>query len=363
MNAGLEFSVDDRRALWALTTRHLRSRTYAAVLAIRSALRARANQVTVTTRGDHVVIVDDGSARDDEVSAIVAVVHAPDVVALHRLETRFGTDLLVALTTAASARIVSGGRQVDFVGGAVVNDQAVAGDGKTIVDITRPAAWRKEERLEMQAWLPAPRAVVVVDGKRWRRELRLHDGLFFARSFKSPGGSGIIGFSLSDATSKTTVMTRGLWVAQDTGRPRGLPVSAVWDDDEVSGSDAVRARARIAVERASVALLRRLAEEMATLGLRRRRQVRSLLLRAPVLPDAFDDVPLFDTEAGVFQSSLNDLRDRPLIVLGRSNADVLVDADVRAFLHRTLPTQVKDALPPPRRRLRFLLRGILSRRT
>lgn len=352
----IEFSVDDRRALWALTTRHLRSATWGAVLAVRSALRAQAPHIDVTTRGDAVCINDDGAHRAAEIDAIVDVVRAPSVMALHQLETRFGTDLLVALTTAKEAAIESGGRSARFVDGAVVDFSAdVAEAAGARVRLTRPRKLRREERDELRAWLAAPRTALTVDGSRWRRTARLKDGAWFARAFSSAGGSGLIGFALGDATSKTTVMTRGLWVAEDSSRPRGLPIAAVWDDDDVVSSDVARARARIAVERAGQALHKQLAETLPTLPLARRRQVRSLLLRGSKLADAFADVALFDTEDAEFAVSFNDLRARDRIVVGADNADILVDGDARSFLHRALPLIVKDALPRPRRRLSFLL--------
>ncbi len=355
----MDVSVDDRRALWALTTRHLRSRTYGAVLLARCALRARAGRIDINTRGDTLRVVDDGAARADELTAILEVLRAPTVEALHALEARFSTDLLVALATAQEATIRTGRTRAHVVGGRL-HDVVEVRASTTEVSITRPRSLRREERTELAAWLPAPRAVVRVDGRAWRRAERLPDSAFFTRAFKTESGHGLIGFSLDDGTSKTTVLGRGLWVAQDATRPRGLPIVAIWDDDDVVATDSAVARARVAVQRAGNALQQRLADEFADLPRRRQRQLRSLLLRGGVLPPAFHGVPLFGSVVGGFRWSLQDLAARPRIVIGSNNADVVVDAEARAYLHRALPTQVKDALPAPRRRLAFAVRSWLG---
>lgn len=350
----MDVSVDDRRALWALTTRHLRSRTYAAVLLVRTALRARAEHIDVTTRGDALRVVDDGAARVDELAAILEVLRAPTVEALHALEARFGTDLLVAVATAQEATVKSGRTRARVAAGIIQSVETLPAS-TTEVTIMRPRSLRKEERTELSAWLPGPRAVVRVDGRAWRREARLPDSAFFSRAFKTDSGRGLIGFSLDDGTSKTTVLGRGLWVAQDAVRPRGLPLVAIWDDDDVVTTDTAVSRARVAVQRAGDALQRRLAEEFGDLPRRRQLALRSLLLRATALPAPFHGVPLF----GGFRWSLQDLMARPRIVIGSHNADVVVDAEARAFLHRALPGRVRDALPAPRRRLAFVLQSAL----
>ncbi len=356
----LSVSVDDRRALWALTTRHLRSKTFASVLVVRSALRAHAGRIDVDTRGDQLCVDDDGKDRAAEVDAIVAVLRDPTMPLLHALEARHGTDLLVALATSAAATLVTPGRRVVVRAGAVVeHGPAPASATSTTLTLLRPRSLRKEERKELAAWLPGPRAVLRVDGKAWKSSVQLPDSAFFARAFSADGGRGFVAFSLDDATSKTTVLSRGLWVAQDAQRARGLPVVAIWDDDDVASAATAVARARVAVERAAQALQRRLGEEIPKLSRRRRQKLRALLLRAPSLPEAFVDVPLFDDERGAFRVSLGELQKKSRVVIGEGNADVVVDADARAFLHRTLPTTVRDALPPPRRRLSFALRSLL----
>ena len=368
----MHVSVDDRRALWALTTRHLRSRTFAAVLLVRAALRANAERVELGTKGDNLRVVDDGAPRGEELTAIVRALRAPEVHALHALESRFGTDLLVAAATAQAATLHSQGRRVVVEAGVVVVDELTgSSDARTTIELRRPRNLRKEERRELSAWLPGPRAVVVVDGKRWRRSLALPEGAFSARSFRVDGGRGLIGFALQDATSKLTVTARGLWVAQDTRRAGGLPVIAFWDDDDTSLTpDAALARARAAVDKASAALLRRVADDFAHLPRGRRVQLRSLLVRGAksgTLPPAFDDVPLFDDERGPFRRSLAELRmfaqqSQRRLIAGPRSGDVVVDAEAAAFLHRALPGLVKDALPPPRRRLVLVLRQVLGLR-
>lgn len=361
MNLALSVSVDDRRALWALTTRHLRSKTFAAVLGVRSALRAKATRIDLDTKGDQLRIVDDAPGRGDEAAAIVDVLRAPTVPLLHALEARFGTDLLVALATSTEATLETAGRRLVVKAGAVVSYD-VAAPTKTTLSLARPRGLRKDERKELTAWLPGPRAALFVDGKPWKGELSLPDNAFFARAFQADGGRGFVGFSLDDATSKTTVLTRGLWVAQDAQRAKGLPVVAIWDDDDVASAATALARARIAIDRAGAALLRRLGDELPKLSRKHREKLRALLLRAPTLPDAFADVPLFDDEGGAFRVSLNELKRKSRVVIGADNADIVVDSDARAFLHRTLPTTVRDALPPPRRRLLFALQSLVERR-
>ncbi|MDP2344477.1 MAG: hypothetical protein Q8O67_26215 [Deltaproteobacteria bacterium] len=365
-DALMQVSVDDRRALWALTTRHLRSRTFGAVLLVRAALRAHATNIEVSTRGNRLRVVDDGSPRSEELAAIVTALRTPDVHALHALEARFGTDLLVAVATAEHVSIETGGRAVVVKAGVVVADAPAHDRARltTVIELARSAALRKEERRELTAWLPSPRARVVVDGKRWGSALALPEGCFSARNFRTARGRGLIAFALGESTSRITVLGRGLWVAQDHRRPRGLPIVAVWDDDDIVSADAALLRARTAVDAANAALLARVAEEFERLPRARRVQLRSLLLRSggTTLPTAFEDVPLFDDDSGAFQLSLRDLRARDArLIIGKSNADVVVDAESAAFLHRALPGMVKDALPPPRRRLAFALQLRVAR--
>ena len=150
----MQVSVDDRRALWALTTRHVRSRTFSAVLLVRAALRADARHITLHTGGQRLRVDDDGAPRDQELAAIVDALRAPAVPALHALESRFGTDLLVATATAEHATISSGGRVVVVAGGAVVSEgSAPRGKSETVIELRRPASLRRAP----MRWLHAAR--------------------------------------------------------------------------------------------------------------------------------------------------------------------------------------------------------------
>jgi hypothetical protein len=350
----IDVSVDDRRALWALTTRHLRTPTYGAVLLVRAALRAQAAHIDVRTRGGAVIVDDDGADRVAEARALAAVLRDPHIGALHELEQRYGTDLLVASATAARAVIDVDGLRVDVRGGAVASvARGPARRGARVV-LERPASRRSEERLELRAWLPAPRARVRVDGWRLDGVVRLPAGAFFGRSFVHKAGGddirGAVGFVLGESTSRTTVLMRGVWVAEDAVRASSLPVVAVYDDDHIGDPDHVIARARVTVERAAQQLQHELAARLPRLTRREQRALRALLLRAPALPPSFAHTPLFDDEQGELRLSLAALQQRDSIVIGTANADVVVDDIAAAFLRRALPGRVKDALPPPRRR-------------
>lgn len=350
----LALSVDDRRALWALTERHLRSETFAAVLLVRDAIRRGAAVVDVRTKGDALVVEDDGAACDDLVDEIDAVLAAPTVPALHRLEATRGTDLLVALATASSAE-VRGRRVALTLDAGRPRQRAIVDDtGRNRITLLRPRRLRTQERDELRAWIPAPRASVRVDGTRLGAPSTLPADVCFARQVRTGSGHGQIGFMLDDTVSRFTVQSRGVWVSQEQFRPTHLPLVGVWDSDVVPPTwGPLLAASRNIFVRAGDDLLTRLALDYIRLGGRMRRRIRRALLRGATLPPAFAAVPLFDSARGPFTVSLLTLRERERVVVGDGVGDVFADDDGRAFLHRSLGAAVVDALPPPRRRLRL----------
>lgn len=371
----IDVSVDDKRALWALTTRHLRSAAHPAVLLVRHALRRGARAIEVQTRGDRLIVSDDGIDLKDELAELTMLLSCPDAGALHDLEGQRGTDLLVAVVTAEAASCVGrSGRRLTMVGGepgAVfdVDVQSAAtahGANRNVIRLRRPRSLRDAERRELLAWMPATRAEVVVDGRRLHRRSNNNGSMLPAttilpRDVVLESGRLQLGFALDDTVTRVTVLARGTWVAQEHLRIRGLPIVAVWNDDRLPARPFdVVPHARDVVAMATDELLSSLAASFTGLSLAHRRRLRALLVRGEQLPAAFTDVALFDDEDGAFRQSFNQLRQARRLVIGADHGDVVVDDDVSTFLHRTLPTSVVDALPPPRRRLRLVLRRWLS---
>lgn len=357
MTDALAVSVDDRRALWALTERHRRSETFAAVLLVRDALRRGATTIAVRTRGDRLVVEDDGAAIDDALAEIGAVLASPAVPLLHRLETQRGTDLLVALATAATAE-ARGHRTVVVVEQGVLRRRDAAADGaaRNRVVLARPARLRRAEGDELRAWLPAPRGLVRIDGARLGGAVQLPAGVGFARQVRTGSGHGQIGVVLDDSVSRFTVLARGVWVTREQRRPAHLPLAGVWDSDVVPTTmGPLLGAARSLFDRAGEELMAQLAAELPGLAPRWRRRLRAALLRGATLPPAFEEVPLFDSAHGPLSVSLAALRRRRRVVVGEASGDVFADDDGRAFLRRQLGDIVVEALPPPRRRLRALL--------
>ncbi len=357
----LDVSVDDRRALWALTTRHLRSEAHPAVLVACHAIRRGAEHIEVRTRGNRVVVSDDGAALDAELRECITVLRKPDVALLQRLEHLHGTDLLVATATAASAELHGKhGQRLRTINGHV--DRAVVDvpSARNVVVLHRPRRLRALERQELQAWLPSPRVSIVVDGKRLGAPSALPRSTVLPHWPVVAGGRLHLGFALDDTVTRLTILARGVWVAQEHLRVRGLPLVAVWDDDTVPTRPGdIVTIARDAIAATGETALHTLASTFSTQPLRIRLRLRSLLMRAPMLVPAFVDVPLFDSERAPFSLPFSALRDQGRLVLGGSGGDVIVDDDARAFLHRTLPLVVVDAVAAPPRRLRFRLQQLL----
>jgi len=370
----IDVSVDDRRALWALTDRHLRSKAFPAVLLVRHALRRQASVIRISGRGSTLRVEDDGDPIDVDVECIESALAHPSVAALHAVERERGTDLLVAVATAEGASLSGTTRQLLTVRGTIsgtASGLASGGGGNgprrradtlaNVVELRRSRGLRRDERAELLAWLPSPRARVLLDGTVLGTPTRLPPGLLYPRTIHTPNGRGAIGFSLVDSVSRITVLARGVWVAQEQVRARGLPIVAVWDDDSLPPDPAsIVATVRGKVMGAADTLLAHLAGDFATLPLALRRRVRGRLLQADQLPDAFVDVPLFDSARGPFSLSLRAIEARGGPWLGERSGDVFVDDDSRAFLHRVLGGRVLDALPPPQRRLGFILRQWLA---
>jgi hypothetical protein len=363
----IDVSVDDRRALWALTDRHLRSKAFPAVLIVRHALRRHASIIRVSGRGDTLRVEDDGDPIDVDVECIESALARPSVSALHAVERERSTDLLVAVATADEASLWGPERHLVTVGGAVSAGSPPdrrAGTLANVVELQRPRGLRTDERAELRAWLPTPRARVVVDGTAIGTPNRLPPGALYPRTIHTRGGRGAIGFSLVDTVSRITVLARGVWVAQEQVRARGLPIVAIWDDDSLPPDPvSIISGVRGQVMGAADALLANLAGDFSTLPLALRRRVRGRLLLADRLPEAFIDVPLFDSARGPFSLSLGAIEARPGAWLGDRIGDVFVDDDSRAFLHRVLTGRVHDALPPPTRRLGFMVRQWLRARS
>jgi hypothetical protein len=384
----LSVSVDDRRALWALTERCLRSEAHRGVLVVKDALRRGARHIRVRSTRTMLVVDDDGARIDDTIADVENVLGNASVSALHRLEQERGTDLLVALATAQRATVV-GMTRVLCVDGGHVDDAARSGvplaatrralqplgraggpgpdAGRTPnrVMLWRSAEAARGERAELLAWLPAPRAHITINGRRLTGslqgalpgQLHLGRGVMWASHFRITGGHGIVGIALDEGQTRFTTLTQGVWVAQELSRQEGLPLVGVWDDDDLSSRSAEAvARGRAALTRGGQRLVARLADDFVQLSGRQRRRIRAMLL-ADHLPRALSSMPLFDTEDGPFSTSLDDLRRQERIVVGRSSGDVIATDDVRAFLHRQPDLRVAEALPAPPMRLRFRLAG------
>ncbi len=374
----LNVSVDDRRALWALTERCLRSDAHRAVLVVRDALRRGARHIRIRSTRAALIVDDDGVPIDDTIADVASVLRAPTVSALHRLENERGTDLLVALATAISGRVVGEAKFLDVGAGglaqldadaAVVREvrRGLAPFGKhpaqNRVLLRRTAEAARAEGAELRSWLAAPRAIVTLNGRRLDGSLRgplpgqlqLGQRALWPSHFRSTGGHGVVGIAVDERQSRLTTLTQGIWVAQELVRADGLAIVGVWDDDDIParGADAV-ARARAALGRAARRLMVRLADDFVELPSRQRRRLRSLLV-ADAVPSALSALPLFDTEAGPFSISLDELRRRGRVVVGDDYGDVIAGDDVRAFLHRQRDLTVVDALPPPRPRWSFRL--------
>ena len=363
MNDALDVSVDDRRALWALTARHLRSAAHPVVLVVRQAIRRGARHIEVRTRGDSVVVTDDGNDLDRGIVTLIDALQDPHAGRLHALEREHGTDLLVAVATATSATLhARSGQRLTTSHGVVTAAAVGAPASGNVVVLHRSRKLRALELQELRAWLPSPRAIVVVDGKRLGTATTLPATTVLPQSLQFAGGLLQIGFALDDTVTRLTILARGVWVAQEHLRARGLPLVASWDDDTlpVHPLDVV-AVGREVVAAVGDAALRTLAARFHDQPTTIRRRVRSLLLRAPRLPAAFFDIPLFDDATGPFAVSFSSLQRRKKLVIGTADGDVIVDDDARAFLQRLLPHSVVNALPRPRRRLGFMLRELLVR--
>jgi len=362
----LALSVDDRRALWALTERHLRSETFAAVLLVRDALRRGATVIDVRTRGDQLVVEDDGRDLDDVLTEIAAVLDAPAVPALHRLELVRGTDLLVAVATASAAEARGRRKALALEAGRTQRHGVVDGGPRNRVTVLRPRRLRQAEREELRAWVhrplsdvrvdggrdAVPGADVRIDGKRLGAPPSLPPGVFFARQVRTGSGRGQIGIMLDDTVSRFTVYARGVWVSQEQQRPRDLPLVGLWDSDVVPTEwGPLLASTRSVFARAGEDLVARLALDFDRLGTRWRRRLRRALVRGAALPPAFLNVPLFDSARGPFTIPLSALLERDRVVVGDGIGDVFTDDDGRAFLRRQLGDAMVEALPPPRRRL------------
>lgn len=348
----IALSVDDRRALWALTERHLRSETFAAVLLVRDALRRGATVIDVRTRGDHLFVEDDGAPIDVTLEEIAAVIEAPTVPALHHLEQTRGTDLLVALATASTAEACGHRFTLTLAGGRRIGRATIDERRRNRVTLERSRLRRDAERAELRAWIPAPQAEVRVDGTRQGAPSSLPAGVFFARQVRTSSGRGQIGLMLDDTVSRYAVYARGVWVSQEQLRPRDLALVGLWDSNVVPTTwGPLLASTRAIFARAGEDLVARLAVEFATLAPRWRRRLRRALLRGPSLPRDFVAVPLFDSARGPFSVSLGTLVGRRRVVVGDSIGDVFTDDDGRAFLQRQLGDACVEALPPPRRRL------------
>jgi len=363
MIEALDVSVDDRRALWALTARHLRSAAHPAVLVVRHAIRRGARRIEVRTRGKQLIVTDDGDDLDVDIADLAIALRDPHVDRLHALERARGTDLLVAIATAASTDVRGrGGARLATINGAVVVEGRArpASTADNVVTIHRPRALRSLERQELRAWLPSPRAEILVDGARLGTPSALPSSTVSPQTMSLPGGRLQLGFALDETVTRLTIHARGVWVAQEQLRARGLPIVAIWDDDRlpVHPIDVV-ADARDIVAAAGEAALRTLAARFQDQPIAVRRRLRSLLVRAPRLPAAFFDVPLFDNERQPFALTFSSLQQRRRLVIGSVAGDVVVDDEASAFLHRLLPHSVVDAVPPPRRRLAFIVRRLL----
>ncbi|HEY1101453.1 MAG TPA: hypothetical protein VGF99_21115, partial [Myxococcota bacterium] len=325
-----------------------------------------ARHIEVRTRGDSLVVSDDGDDLDDDLLAVLHALHMPEVAALHRLEQRQGTDLLVALATARrSESIGRRGQRLMTIAGTVDRCPVDVPAARNTIRLERSRNLRRQERAELRAWLPAPRARIVVDGRALRMVPALPATTVLPRTLPYDVGQLQLGFALDDTVTRLTVRARGVWVAQEHLRADGLPIIAVWDDHRLppTTTDLV-GPARHAVQHAGLEAHRALAAAFPTLPLPLRRRLRALLLRPTTLHPAFVDVALFDDDGGPFAVSLATLQQRDRIVVGRADdgggADVVADGDVVTFLERALAGRVVEALPAPtptwRRRLRVLVR-------
>jgi len=358
MTSTLPVTVDDRRALWALTERHLRSPSFPAVLLVRHALRRGATSIRVTQTRAMVRVVDNGAPLDADIDAVDAVLAAPTVARMHDLERDHGIEVLTATATARAAVVVGRRWRLETAQGTVTRRVPDRSE-ENVVELHRDGHLRAQEHQELRSWLPSPRARVTVNGRALGAPPELPDAIALPRSMSTPDGKGVIGFALDDAVSRVTYLARGVWVAHEQHRPRGLPVRAIWDHNVLAPHpDEILVEARRRVAAATEQLIAQLGEQFTGLTAPTRRALRTRLLRSDVVPPALVDVPLFDSDDGAFCVSLRALMARERIVVGSASGDVVGDDDARAFLRRRFGDRVKDALPPPRRRALAVVRAV-----